>query len=475
MPEEASQPAPPPSVHHLEAQRRANRDAAAALGFSPYGQRVDGLMTLAQARAKHSQAADEAHAAAGKAPPAGYVDGRAEVSIAGRITNHRGKGAKLQWIDLRDSTGVIQIAVQLQSLSERAFKLADQLDLGDIVVATGRVTKTRAGEVTVWCSDLSLATKSLSQPPEKHAGLTDVETRYRQRYVDMWATPGTMDVFTLRSRIVARIRRFMDERSYLEVETPMLQVLAGGAAARPFVTHMNALDIKLFMRIAPELYLKRLLVGGMPRVYEINRNFRNEGLDKQHNPEFTMLEAYHAFGDVETVMNLTEELIRDAATMVAIERRDAGGSPDGDDSLPAADELKLPFGELMVDYGSPFLRAPYPELFERNLGFAMTDTARVIAEAGRRGMKTQRGPGAAGQRAVRGVRGEERRPDAPDVHHRLSQRHLAADAPQAGQPGAGGPRRLVHRGDGDRAALHGAERPGRAGGQVPRAARRRRR
>ncbi|MFT3683351.1 MAG: lysine--tRNA ligase [Phycisphaerales bacterium] len=379
----------PESVHHLEAQRRANRDKAAALGFKPYGNRVDGLASLAEARALHNQQADDAHAAAGKQPPSDYVDGRAATSVAGRITAHRSKGGKLQFLNLRDGTGAIQIVAQLGHTSELGMKLANELDLGDIVIATGRVTKSKQGEISVWCTDLSLACKSLAQPPEKHAGLTDVEARYRQRYVDMWATPETMDVFRLRSRIVARIRRFMDERSYLEVETPMLQVLAGGAAARPFITHMNALDISLFMRIAPELYLKRLLVGGMPRVYEINRNFRNEGLDKQHNPEFTMLEAYHAFGDVETVMNLTEGLIRDAATMVAIERRDASASPEGDDSLPSGDELKLPFGELMVDYGSPFMRAPYPDLFERALGFKITQTDRVIAEAGKRGMKTQ--------------------------------------------------------------------------------------
>jgi len=378
----------PESVHHLEAQRRANRDAAAALGFKPYGNRVDGLVTLGEARAAYNAAADEAHNAQGKAPPAGYVDGRPVVRAAGRVVLRR-TGGKLIWMNIRDGTGDLQLAVSAKDVPQGAFKLAEVLDLGDVVVATGRVMKTKTGEVTVWCTDLSLACKSLAQPPEKHAGLTDVEARYRQRYVDMWATPETMGVFQQRSRIVARIRRFMDQRSYLEVETPMLQVLAGGAAARPFVTHMNALDISLFMRIAPELYLKRLLVGGMPRVYEINRNFRNEGLDKQHNPEFTMLEAYHAFGDVETVMELTESLIRDAATMVAIERRDAGGAPAGDDTLPGADELKLPFGDLVVDYGSPFARAPYPELFERALGFKMTQTDRVIAEAGRRGLKTQ--------------------------------------------------------------------------------------
>ncbi|HYD01397.1 MAG TPA: amino acid--tRNA ligase-related protein, partial [Phycisphaerales bacterium] len=336
MSEDAAQT---PSIHHLEAQRRANRDAAKELGFAPYGERVDGLMTLAQARAKHSQAADDAHAAAGKTPPAGYTDGRARVAVAGRIVLHR-DGGKLIWMTLRDATGDLQIAVSARDVAEKDFALGKAIDLGDVVTATGRVMKTQKGEVTVWCDGFGLAAKCLTPPPEKHAGLTDVEARYRHRYVDMWATPETMGVFQLRSRIVARIRRFMDERSYLEVETPMLQVLAGGAAARPFVTHMNALDIKLFMRIAPELYLKRLLVGGMPRVYEINRNFRNEGLDKQHNPEFTMLEAYHAFGDVETVMNLTEGLIRDAATMVAIDRRDAGASPEGDDTLPTGGDLK---------------------------------------------------------------------------------------------------------------------------------------
>ncbi|MBY0307165.1 MAG: hypothetical protein K2Q09_00340, partial [Phycisphaerales bacterium] len=379
----------PESVHHLEAQRRANRDRAASLGFRPYGNRVDGLRLLAAARAAYDGAADEAYNAAGKAPPEGYVDARPVVRVAGRVVLRRSSSAKLYWMNIRDESGDLQLAVSAKDVPASAMGLAETLDLGDVVVATGRLMKTRTGEVTVWCTDLSLGCKSLSQPPEKHAGLTDVEARYRRRYVDMWAAPETAAVFRLRSRIVARVRRYMDERGYLEVETPMLQVLPGGAAARPFVTHMNALDIDLYMRIAPELYLKRLLVGGMGRVYEINRNFRNEGLDKQHNPEFTMLEAYHAFGDVETVMNLTEGLIRDAATMVSIERRDAGTAPGDDDTLPGGDELRLPFGELVVDYGSPFLRAPYPELFERALGFAMTDADRVVAEAVRRGLKTQ--------------------------------------------------------------------------------------
>ena len=379
----------PESLHHLESQRRANREKAATLGFAPYGTRVDGLRSLAEARSAYDAAADEAHNAAGKAPPERYVDRRPLVKVAGRIVLRRSSSAKLHWMNIRDGSGDMQLAVSAKDVSAAAMGLSESLDLGDIVVATGRLMKTKTGEVTVWCTDLSLACKSLAQPPEKHAGLTDVEARYRQRYVDMWATPETMGVFQLRSQIVARVRRYMDERGYLEVETPMLQVLAGGAAARPFKTHMNALDISLFMRIAPELYLKRLLVGGMPKVYEINRNFRNEGLDKQHNPEFTMIEAYCAFGDVETVMNLTEGLVRDAATLVAISRRDSGADPAGDDTLPGGSELKLPFGELMIDYGSPFLRAPYPDLFEKALGFKHTLTDRVIAEAGKRGIKTQ--------------------------------------------------------------------------------------
>jgi lysyl-tRNA synthetase class 2 len=182
----------------------------------------------------------------------------------------------------------------------------------------------------------------------------------------MWANPETLAVFKLRSRIVGRIREFLNARDYLEVETPMLQTLAGGAAARPFVTHMNALDISLFMRIAPELYLKRLLVGGMRQVFEINRNFRNEGLDKQHNPEFTMLEAYHAYGDVQTVMELTESAIRDAATLVReITQPGVGG------------DVVLPFGDLLINYSRPFARVAYGELFAKAYGFEMGDDQRA--------------------------------------------------------------------------------------------------
>ncbi len=273
---------------------------------------------------------------------------------------------KLMWLNLRDHTGDLQAALSQKDLNEKAFSAAKTLDLGDVVVVTGRLMKTRTGEITVWAEDFQPGAKSIVPPPEKWSGLQDTELRYRQRYVDLWANPETMKVFQLRSKIVTRVREFLNGRAYLEVETPMMQALAGGAAARPFVTKMNALDINLFLRIAPELYLKRLLVGGLPRVYEINRNFRNEGLDKQHNPEFTMLEAYHAFGDVETVMELTESIIRDAASLVA--------------SQTGAPLNALPFGELNIDYAAPFVRVTYGELFRKAMGFDMTDGDRARAK-----------------------------------------------------------------------------------------------
>lgn len=367
-----------PSIHPLEQQRRDNRAAAEALGLLPYGVRTDGLATLSDARAMHSPEADAAHAAAGKEPPAGFVDPRPMVRVAGRVMLHRDNG-KLVWITLRDHTGDLQVAVSQKDASEQGFKLAKLTDLGDVIIAEGRLMKTRTGEVTVWATGLSPGAKCLVPPPEKHAGLSDAELRYRHRYVDMWATPETLRTFQLRSRLVAFIRRHLDGLGYTEVETPMLQALAGGAAARPFKTHMNALDMPLFLRIAPELYLKRLLVGGMPKVYEVNRNFRNEGLDRNHNPEFTMLELYHAFGDVETVMNMTETLVRESARMIA------GASGLATDNA----SLRLPFGEISIDYGSPFVRVTYGELFKRATGVAHTDTPGVMALAAKHHIRTK--------------------------------------------------------------------------------------
>lgn len=376
---------PPPSgdaldVHHLEQQRRANRDAIAALGVNPYGDRTDGVVTLSEARAMYDGDADAAHQGSVGAP--GFVDRRPVARVAGRVMLHRDNG-KLVWLQLRDhTTGVeggadLQVAVSKKDCDATGFEVAKRTDLGDVVVAEGPVMRTKAGEITVWASRVRMGAKSLALPPEKRAGLQDPELRYRRRYVDLYTNPETLRVFTVRSAVVRAMRDFLDARGYVEVETPMLQPLAGGAAARPFVTHMNALDIDLYMRIAPELYLKRLLVGGLPRVYEVNRNFRNEGLDRNHNPEFTMLETYHAFGDVETMMELTESLVRDLARVVAGEQRGRAGVGDP----------RLPFGDLEIDYGAPFARVSYGALFERALGFPMTDTARAREDAKRRGLK----------------------------------------------------------------------------------------
>ncbi|MGE3109909.1 MAG: lysine--tRNA ligase [Phycisphaerales bacterium] len=390
-PNASSPETPAAPLHELERQRRANREAAAALGLNPYGLRTDGLSPLAEARAAYDAEADAAHQSAGKSPPAGYLDRRPVARVAGRIMLLRDNG-KLIWLTLRDHTGDLQVAVSQKDCvrdTSRAqsggFEFAKTLDLGDIVIAGGPIMRTKTGEVTIWASSLEPASKALMPPPEKHAGLADVEIRYRRRYVDLWANPETMRVMSLRSRIVSRVRQFMAQRGYLEVETPMLQQLAGGAAARPFVTHMNALDMPLFMRIAPELYLKRLLVGGMPRVFEINRNFRNEGLDKQHNPEFTMLEAYHAFGDMETVMELTESLIREVARLSRAETSEEERTPPGGAVLPeTGPDVVLPFGDLRINFSKPFARVTYASLFEKACGFSMSDAPRARAELKRR-------------------------------------------------------------------------------------------
>jgi lysyl-tRNA synthetase class 2 len=237
------------------------------------------------------------------------------VSVAGRLVAKRDQG-KAVFLVLRDATGDIQVFCRLNVLGDVAFARLGELDLGDWVGATGSVLRTRRGELSVAPSEITLLSKSLRPLPEKFHGLTDTETRYRQRYIDLIANPEVRDVFMTRFRIVASIRRFMESRGFLEVETPMLHPIPGGATARPFVTHHNALDMELYLRIAPELYLKRLLVGGFERVFEINRSFRNEGISVRHNPEFTMLEAYQAFTDMRGMIELTESLIKNAASEV---------------------------------------------------------------------------------------------------------------------------------------------------------------
>ncbi len=230
------------------------------------------------------------------------------VRVAGRILSLRGHG-KASFAHIQDRTGKIQVYARLDGVGASAYGLFKRLDVGDFLGVEGRLFRTRTGELTVQAAGLSLLAKSLRPLPDKWHGLSDVEVRYRQRYVDLIANPEVAALFRCRARIIAEMRRFFDVRGYLEVETPMMQSIPGGATARPFVTHHNALDLDLYLRVAPELYLKRCVVGGLERVYEINRNFRNEGLSTHHNPEFTMLEFYQAYADYQDLMALTEELV----------------------------------------------------------------------------------------------------------------------------------------------------------------------
>ncbi len=230
------------------------------------------------------------------------------VSLGGRVMSLRGHG-KASFAHLQDRTGRIQVYVRQDQVGEEAYALFKQIDIGDFLGVTGRLFRTRTGELTIQAETLTLLAKAIRPLPDKWHGLSDVEVRYRQRYVDLIANPVVAEQFRRRARIISEIRRFFEARGFLEVETPMMHSIPGGAAAKPFVTHHNALGIDLFLRIAPELHLKRCVVGGLERVFEINRNFRNEGLSTHHNPEFTMLEFYQAYADYQDLMALTEELL----------------------------------------------------------------------------------------------------------------------------------------------------------------------
>lgn len=271
-----------------------------------------------------------------------------EVSLAGRVMAKRGHG-KAAFANLQDATGLIQIYARLNDVGEKTYELFTKLDIGDIIGVAGKVFKTRTGEITVAVQSMQLLSKSLRPLPEKWHGLRDVELRYRQRYVDLIVNPQVKDTFVKRSRIISAIRSYMEQRGFLEVETPMMHPIAGGATARPFTTHHNTLDMDLFLRIAPELYLKRLLVGGFERVYEINRNFRNEGISTRHNPEFTMLELYQAYADYKDMMDLAEDLV------ISVARQVLG-------------TLDLHYGEQKIKLDKPWARIPMLEAVKQHSG-----------------------------------------------------------------------------------------------------------
>ena len=292
------------SLPEQVANRRAARERIAALGRPLYPNRWDPTHLVSDVVARWGPR----DAAALEAEP--EADRR--IRVPGRILAIRKMG-KAVFVDLSDGAARVQVYLRRDALPEADWALFEQLDLGDHVGVAGAVFRTRTGELSVKASGLDFLAKSLRPLPDKWHGLTDVERRYRQRYIDLAVSPETRRVFEIRARLVSFFRRFFDARGFVEVETPMMQPIPGGAAARPFVTHHNTLDIDLYLRIAPELYLKRLIVGGFPKVYEINRNFRNEGISTQHNPEFTMLEFYTAYADARDQMALTEELLASAA------------------------------------------------------------------------------------------------------------------------------------------------------------------
>ncbi|MBR2735561.1 MAG: lysine--tRNA ligase [Clostridia bacterium] len=235
-----------------------------------------------------------------------------DVTVAGRIISWRNMG-KASFMDVMDKSGKIQVYIKLDEVGAEKYEEMSLWDIGDIIGVTGYVFKTRRGEISVHAKEVTLLSKSFLPLPEKFHGLKDVDTRYRQRYLDLISSPEIKDTFTKRSKIIRSIRNYLDGQGYTEVETPVLNTIAGGAAARPFITHHNTLDMDLYLRIAPELYLKRLIVGGMERVYELGRLFRNEGMDTKHNPEFTSIELYEAYADYNKMMDIAENLIRNAA------------------------------------------------------------------------------------------------------------------------------------------------------------------
>lgn len=296
----------------LQQVRQAKAEAFRSAGGDPYPPRASRSLTAAEAAARFLAVEPEL-------PENGHDD--LDLTLVGRLVSRRHQG-KTAFGHMRDGSGEIQLYLRRDELGEAAFEDFLRLfDLGDFVQVTGHLFRTRSGEITLRGREVRMLSKALNAPPEKWHGLQDVETRYRQRYVDLIANEEVREVFVRRAKIVSAIRRYLDARGFIEVETPTLQPLYGGAAARPFTTHHHALDQTFYLRIADELYLKRLIVGGFERVYEIAKDFRNEGIDRNHSPEFTMLEWYEAYSDYEQIMARVEELIREVATAVHGEPR----------------------------------------------------------------------------------------------------------------------------------------------------------
>jgi len=350
----------------LEAARREKLRKLEELGIDPWGGRFDDHAPIGDIRGREDEIVVEpvGDCETGKSPE----QHGPKVRAAGRIIHRRPSGG-VHWLDIRDWTGTIQVMIGKKQVGPENFAAAKCFDLGDIIGIDGQLLRTRKGELTIFAEDVHFLCKSIETPPAKYKGLTDPELRQRMRYVDLIHGEGVLPRFINRTKIVQSIRSTLAARRFVEVEGPTLHSIAGGAAARPFVTHHNALDLDLTMRIALELHLKRLLVGGIERVYELGRVYRNEGISPRHNPEFTMLEVYQAYGNYETMMDLTESIIVEAA--------EATGQG-----------LKLPWGEEEIDFTPPFERKTYNDLFAEQTGVSPDDAAAVKAYAEGIGLET---------------------------------------------------------------------------------------
>ena len=345
-------PAPEPTASEHAAVRLEKLRKIEALGIDPWGARFDGHQSIASIRELDAQPFDDTK-----------PEANARVIAAGRIVQRRDQG-KLYFLDIWDHTGRVQVMLGQKQIGDLGWQLANLLDLGDLIGVEGAFGKTRRGELSIRATKLTILSKSLEPHPTTHFGMENIEYRLRHRYLDLIHSEDTLRRAKQRVKIIRTMRNYLDGLDFMEVETPTLHAIAGGAAARPFVTHHNALDIELYLRIALELHLKRLLVGGMERVYEIGRVFRNEGISHKHNPEFTMMELYQAYGDYRSMMDLTEGLI--VACVDAI----GGGRV-------------RPWADKTVDYTPPFQRARYADLVKEHAGCDIHDTEAVLEAAKR--------------------------------------------------------------------------------------------
>ena len=373
----------------LEQARREKMARLVELGVDPWGGRFDDRTLIGKIRARDSEivyrtedgnehplpdfdsVGDDFNFRQWKADLGkGQMVGP-QVRAAGRIVLHRDKG-KLHFLDIRDMTGDLQLMVGQKQVGDD-WAIVEQLDLGDIIGVDGMLGRSNTGELSIFAERIHFLTKSIETPPDKHSGLQDPELRQRMRYLDLIHTEGMLPRFLDRTKIVRSIRETLNEQGFVEVEGPTLQTMAGGAAARPFNTHHNALDIDLTLRIALELHLKRLMVGGIERVYELGRVFRNEGIDQLHNPEFTMLEVYQAYGDYRSMMDLTEKCICRAIEAL-------GGRPEAEGKESSSLQPKsysLKWGDKTIDFTPPFERRTYDELFREHAGVDPSDEAAV--------------------------------------------------------------------------------------------------